>query len=94
MTHCKHFSECKVRLGRNPESPYYKGDGQYYHSDCKYCYGYEESVELERPQPLLKNVSLSEYQQLKGTVEYLKKQLQVINSDKKRGGVGSYKNII
>jgi len=97
MTHCKHFSECKVRLDRNPESPYYKGGGQYYPSDCRYCYGFEEEVQLERQPILLKNVSLSEYQQLRGTVEYLKKQLQLVTHSKKNSNNTNsyiYNNII
>jgi hypothetical protein len=77
MTHCKRFLECKERLWRNPESPYYKGGGQYYASDCRYCHGFEEEVQLERQPTLTRNVSLNEYNQLRSMVYDTRKQLQL-----------------
>jgi hypothetical protein len=76
MIHCKHFLECKERLDRDPESPYYKGGNQYYPSDCAYCYDFEEDVKSEN-KVNVNNVTLKEYEQLKTMMYDTRKQLQL-----------------
>ncbi len=94
MSPCVHEKDCDSSrpfyVGNRPQFPHSRFG--YAPSYCRYCYSYQEGVKLVSPESkvIIKNVSLDQYQQLQGQVQYLKNTLQTHISDKKKNTKKQY----